>query len=153
MTDSFVGSVELTNIVAERLTWLRDQNEDVQKRGIKILSALAQTGKHILRHLECDPLTNSLAAGEQAITPHVIDMVKMLLPPPDRSPVPRSQLFVASAILHNLCRNGKSRAVLPRHKIIIFCSNPETLRAQIKNSGEYALFKRLRTDSTLYPSN
>ena len=57
MTESFAGSVELTKIVADRLTWLEDQNEAVQKRGIKIISALAQTGKHILRHPECDPLT------------------------------------------------------------------------------------------------
>ena len=77
-------------------------------------------------------------------------MVKMLLPPPDRSPVPRSKLFVASALLYNLCRNGKSRAVLPRHKVIVCL---ETLREQILNSDEYATFKRLRPDSTLYPRN
>ena len=110
MIDPFVGSVELTNIVASGLVWLRDTDENVQKRGIKIFSALAQTGKHILRHPECGRLTNSLVAGEQAIKPHVIDIVKMLLPPSDRSPVPRSQLFGATAVVYGLCRNGKSRA-------------------------------------------
>ena len=54
MTDSFAGSVELTKIVADRLTWLRDKDEDVQKRGIKIISALAQTGEQIVRHPACD---------------------------------------------------------------------------------------------------
>ena len=54
MTDSSVGSVtvELTNIVADSLSWLRDENENVHKRGVNILSALAQTGKHILHHPE-----------------------------------------------------------------------------------------------------
>ena len=53
MTDSFIGSVnpvELTRIVRDSLTLLEDKNEQVRKRGVKILSALAQTGKPILRH-------------------------------------------------------------------------------------------------------
>ena len=49
---------------------------------------------------------NSLAAGEQAIKLHMVDIVKILLPPLDRLPVPHSQLFIASAVLYNLCRNG-----------------------------------------------
>ena len=57
MTDSFIGSVnpvELTRIVRDSLTLLEDKNEQVRKRGVKILSALAQTGKPILRHPVCD---------------------------------------------------------------------------------------------------
>ena len=54
MTDSFVGSVELTSIVNDSLTWLKHRNKNVQNRGVNILSALAQTGKHILRHPLCD---------------------------------------------------------------------------------------------------
>ena len=54
MADSSVGSVELTNIVTDSLTWLRDKKEAVQRRGVKILSALARTGKHVLRHPEGD---------------------------------------------------------------------------------------------------
>ena len=54
MTDSFVGSVELTSIVNGSLTLLRDENNNIQKRGVKILSALAQTGKQIMGHPLCD---------------------------------------------------------------------------------------------------
>jgi hypothetical protein len=54
MTNSFVGSVELTSIVKGSLTLLEDKNKKVQKKGIKILSALAQTGEHSLRHPVCD---------------------------------------------------------------------------------------------------
>ena len=46
MTDSFVGSVELTNIVRDALTLLEDKNKKVQKRGVKILSVLAQMGMY-----------------------------------------------------------------------------------------------------------
>jgi len=42
--------MEMTDIVDNSLTWLRDKDKNVQKRGVKILSALAQTGGHILRH-------------------------------------------------------------------------------------------------------
>ena len=54
MTDSFVGSVELTNIVRDALTLLEDKNKKVQKRGVKILSVLAQTGMYISCHPVCD---------------------------------------------------------------------------------------------------
>jgi len=57
MADSFVGRtnpVELTDIVDNGLTLLRDKNKNVQNRGVKILSALAQTGRHILRHPVCN---------------------------------------------------------------------------------------------------
>ena len=54
MTDSFVGRMNLTRIVADSMTSLRNKNNNVQKRGVKILSALAQTGKYILHHPECD---------------------------------------------------------------------------------------------------
>ena len=55
---------------------------------------------------------NSLVAGERVIEPHVIDIVKMLLPPTDGPPLPRSQLEAPAAALYDLCRNGKSGAVL-----------------------------------------
>ena len=54
MTDSFIGSVELTSIVEGSLTLLEDKNKKVQKRGVKVLSALAQTGKHSLHHPACN---------------------------------------------------------------------------------------------------
>ena len=54
MTDSFVGSVELASIVKGSLTLLGDKNKKVQKRGVKVLSALAQTGKHVLHHPACN---------------------------------------------------------------------------------------------------
>ena len=54
MTDSCVGDVELKKIVVGSLKMLRDRNENVQRRGVKTLSALAQTGKHVSRHPEGD---------------------------------------------------------------------------------------------------
>ena len=77
----------------------------------------------------------------------------MLLPGPDRSPLRRSQLFGPTAALYSLCRNGKSRATLPRLGVIFFGSNLETLRKKLLGSEEYAEFKRVRYDETLYPKS
>ena len=54
MTDSFVGRVELTSIVNHSLTLLEDKNKKVQKKGVKVLSALAQMGKHSLHQPACN---------------------------------------------------------------------------------------------------
>ena len=64
------------------------------------------------------PLTRWSEVGEQAIEPCVIDIVKMLLPS-EGLPPSRSQLFGVSAVVYNLCRNGKSKAVLPGHELIV----------------------------------
>ncbi|KAN0094937.1 Uncharacterized alpha/beta hydrolase domain (DUF2235) domain containing protein [Tylopilus felleus] len=109
------NSAELIRIVTSSLIQLRSENATLQKKGVKVLSALAQT-----------------KAGEKAIMPHLIEIVKMLLPPPQGSLQSRSQLFGLTAAVYGLCKN-------------------ETLRQRILNSKEYATFKRYRHSSTLYP--
>ena len=52
-----------TNIVADSLILLKDEKENVQYRGVKMLSALAQTGEHILCHPEC---ADEFASGWRA---------------------------------------------------------------------------------------
>lgn len=54
---------------------------------------------------------HQLAAGEEAIRPHVIEIVKML-PSSDRPSVPRSELLGPTAALYGLCKKGKLGAVL-----------------------------------------
>jgi len=46
--------MELTDIVNDSLDLLRNKSKNDQKRGVKILSALARTGRHILRHPMCN---------------------------------------------------------------------------------------------------
>ena len=59
------------------------------------------------------PLTNYLDIGGKAIMPHLIEIVKMLLPPShDGTLVSRSQLFGPTTALYNLCNNGESGVVL-----------------------------------------
>lgn len=53
-----------------------------------------------------------LVAGEEAIEPHLIEIVKMLLPSSGRPSVPRSRFFGPAAALYNLSRNGKLRSIL-----------------------------------------
>ena len=41
------NSLELAPIVISSITRLQDKDKGTQKKGVKVLSALAQTGKHI----------------------------------------------------------------------------------------------------------
>ena len=55
------NSLELAPIVISSVTRLQDKDKGAQKKGVKVLSALAQTGEHISDMQR--EATNELASG------------------------------------------------------------------------------------------
>ena len=43
--------LELRLIVADNMVHLKDKDKNIQKKGVKVLAALAQTGKHLFSHV------------------------------------------------------------------------------------------------------
>ena len=43
--------LELELIVANNMVCLKDKDKNVQKKGVKVLAALAQMGKHVFSHI------------------------------------------------------------------------------------------------------
>ena len=106
-------ALELASIVTDNMKRLKDKGKKDQKKGVKVLAGLAQTCKHVLPSSSANTLMSCPAAGERAIEPHVIGIVKMLLPPSGGPPPRRAQLFGPATAVHDLCKNGTFGVVLP----------------------------------------
>ncbi|KAI9569163.1 hypothetical protein HD554DRAFT_2093577 [Boletus coccyginus] len=113
--------MELKDFVTKSLEYLRNSKRKTQIKGVKILSALAQT-----------------PAGEEAIKQHVIDIVKMLLPD-GRSPVSRSQLFGSASAVYDLCKNETL------HKLILGSDAFETFKRQRDDPALYPQTRETRS--------